>query len=190
MTNQTYPHEPSLSDEFTFALFREHLQFVTKGGDTDGIEIMALTKMVSNMIALCFTQSDPTSELTPARWGLLMRLLEEEQKGNLEGITPTHMSQTRNVKKNTISSVLRGMEDQGLIERTLDPVDRRIFRIRLTGKGRRIVEETSPQRVRMLNKLVSQLEPGDRVMLIALLEKLIRSVVTNGNLPPFPPPMD
>jgi DNA-binding MarR family transcriptional regulator len=190
MTENEFSKPVSFPEELTSAFLQEHLRFISNGNDTKGIEIMAMTKMVANMMEVCFSQSDPNSELTPARWGLMVHLLEEEQKGNCDGITPTSMSQTRNVKKNTISSILRGMEDQGLIERDIDKEDRRIFRIRLTEKGRALVETTSPLRVEMLNKIVSSLNPTERHDLVNLLEKLIRSVASNGNLPQFPPPMD
>jgi DNA-binding MarR family transcriptional regulator len=190
MTEKVLTKPETFPEEMSPAFFQEHLRFIANGNDTKGIEIMAMTKMVANMMEVCFSQSDPSSELSPARWGLLTYLLEEESKGNCEGITPTSLSQSRNVRKNTISSILRGLEDQGLIERNLDAEDRRIFRIRLTDKGRQMVEKTSPLRVNMLNKLVSGLEFQERQYLVNLLDKLIHSVATNGNLPHFVPPIE
>ncbi len=190
MTEKAFSSPGVFPEEMSSAFFQEHLQFIANGNDTKGIEIMAMTKMVAIMMEVCFSQSDPSSDLTPARWGLLTYLLEEESKGNCEGITPTSMSLSRNVKKNTISSLLRGMENQGLIERNLDAGDRRIVRIRLTNKGRQLVQETSPLRVSILNKVVSSLKPEERQDLVGLLEKLIHSVAINGNLPQFPPPME
>jgi DNA-binding MarR family transcriptional regulator len=180
----------NIPKELMSSTIKEHLRFISNGKETDGIEIMAMTKMISHVIGICFSQADPDSDITPARWGLMMRLLEEEENGNCEGITPTSMSQTSNVKKNTISSILRGMENQGLIERNIDSVDRRIFRIRLTTKGRQLVKVSNPQRVDLLNDLVSGLESKEREQLIQLLRKLIDSVLTKSNLSSFPPPMD
>jgi DNA-binding MarR family transcriptional regulator len=183
-------HPGNFPDEMITKIFKEHLRFISNGEATDGIEIMAMTKMVSNMMEICFSQIDSDSNISPARWALMMRLLEEERKGNCDGITPTMMSQVRNVKKNTISSILRGMEEQGLIERNIDRSDKRIFRIRLTEKGRLLVEETSPQRVKLLNHLVSSLQIREREHLIVLLRKVMLSISSNGDLPPFPPPLD
>lgn len=190
MTDKINSKPETFPEELSPAFFQEHLRFIANGNDTKGIEIMAMTNMVANMMEVCFSQSDPSSELTPARWGLLTILLVEELKGNCEGITPTTMSLSRNVRKNTISSILRGLEDQGLIERNLDAKDRRIFRIRLTDKGRKMVEKTSPLRVDMLNKLVSGLDLQERQYLVSLLGKLIHSVAINGNLPHFEPPIE
>ena len=188
-TNQI-PKMGNFPNEIMSPIFEEHLRFMANGKETDGIEIMAMTKMVSHFMSVCFSQADPDSDITPARWGLMMRLLEEEENGNCEGITPTSMSHTSNVKKNTISSILRGMENQELIERNIDQTDRRLFRIRLTVKGRQLVKDTNPQRVDLLNDLVSGLKSKEREQLIQLLKILIDSVLTKSNFSSFPPPMD
>ena len=99
MTEKSFLNPAVFPEEIASDFFQEHVQFIANGNDTQGIEIMAMTRMVSNMMEVCFSQSDPASELTPASWGLLVFLLEEEYKGNCEGITPTSMSQTRNVER-------------------------------------------------------------------------------------------
>jgi DNA-binding MarR family transcriptional regulator len=190
MKTNHIPKIGNIPNEMMSPILEEHLQFISNGKDTDGIEILAMTKMISHVIGICFSRVDPESEITPARWGLMMRLLEEEEDGNCEGITPTSMSHSSNVKKNTISSILRGMENQELIERNIDQSDRRIFRIRLTAKGRQLVKDTNPQRVDLLNDLVSGLESKEREQLIRLLKKLIDSVLTKSNFSSFPPPID
>ena len=188
-TNQI-PNIGKFPTDLMSPIFEDHLRFMANGKETDGIEIMAMTKMISHFMSSCFLQDDPESDITPARWGLMMRLLEEEENGNCEGITPTSMSHTSSVKKNTISSILRGMESQGLIERNIDQADRRLFRIRLTEKGRQLVKETNPQKVDLLNDLVSRLEPEERKQLIQLLKKLIDSVISKSDFSTFSPPID
>lgn len=190
MTTQMFPNTDTFPEESDLSFWREHLLFISGGENTRGMEIMLLTKMVSSSIEACFSQIGSSFEITPARWGILMWLLDEEKKGNCEGCTPTHMSQTRNVKKNTISSLLHGMEDQGLIERKNDPGDRRIFRIRLTEKGRQLAEEIRPKYVKMLNQLTDRLDGEEQTQLIKLMEKLILSMVQNGNLDRLHVPME
>ena len=72
-------------------------------------------------------------------------LYVEEQRGKSLGLPPSYLSRCQDVTKNTISVLLRGLEDQGWIERTLDPDDRRVFRIRLTPAGRELIR-TRPRR--------------------------------------------
>jgi DNA-binding MarR family transcriptional regulator len=106
----------------------------------------------------------------------MMRLLVEEEMGNPEGVTPTVLSHFQRVSKNTVSALLRGLEEQGLIQRDLDPADLRVFRIQLTNAGRELVLKTTPRRIEWINELLGGLEPEERVQLAALLEKLSRTL--------------
>ena len=121
------------------------------------------------------TSSCATRALGP-RWVLLFRLLAEERSGCGEGISPTHLSQRQNVSKNTISVLLRGLEEQGLIERALVPDDRRAFQIRLTDAGRTLVETTAPAHIAFLNAVAAGLTAEENAQLIELLQKLHRSL--------------
>lgn len=55
------------------------------------------------------------------RWGLLMRLYIEEVSGNMSGLSPSQLSHYQHVSKNTVSALLRGLEEQGLIARQARP---------------------------------------------------------------------
>ena len=102
----------------------------------------------------------------------MLRLYVEEVHGNMQGVSPTHLSHCQNVSKNTISALLRGLEEQGLVERALDPLDKRGFRIRLSQAGRDLLVNTTPRHLEHLNCLVSGLSPDERTQLIELLGKL------------------
>ena len=106
-----------------------------------------------------------------------MRLLWEENSGNYSGLTPTDLSHNQHVSRNTVSALLRGLEDQGLIERKLDEDDHRVFRIALTQTGRRIAQEMAPRNVDHLNSLVGAMSTLDQIQLIDLLSKLYQSLL-------------
>ena len=94
-------------------------------------------------------------------------------------MNPTTISRFQRVKKNTISSLLRGLEQDGYIQRTLDPVDKRVFRIRVTDKGRKMIETTTPMRMRYMNKLTSELTDEENDQFLVLIAKLHSSVKKN-----------
>ncbi len=167
-------------------LMQERLKAFAGIDDVSGIEITSSIAILANLYDAFASQADEHSDLSGARWGLLMRLLEEESLGNCDGITPTFLSRARNVSKNTTSSLLRGLEDQGLIERNLDPNDRRIFRIRLTEKGRALTQKISPKRIALLSSLSNGLKKNEREQLITLLGKLIHSLIKEGHIHSFP----
>jgi DNA-binding MarR family transcriptional regulator len=153
--------------------------------DTTGMELARLVRMVSNLYQAIGDEhlQDQDSEVSGPRWGLLLRLRREELHGNLDGCSPTHLSRCQSVSKNTISALVRGLEEQGLIERALDPEDRRGFRIRLSDAGRRLVANTAPLHLRYMNELVASLAPDEQAQLAALLQKLYRALASHARKP-------
>jgi DNA-binding MarR family transcriptional regulator len=151
--------------------------------DTTGMELAHLVRMVSNLYQAIGDEHLQDSEVSGPRWGLLLRLRREELHGDLDGCSPTHLSRCQSVSKNTISALVRGLEEQGLIERALDPEDRRGFRIRLSDAGRRLVADTAPLHLRYLNELVAGLAPDEQAQLAALLQKLYRALASHARKP-------
>ena len=142
-----------------------------------------MLQRAAHLSMLLDTQLDDDRELSAPRWRLLLRLLIEEALGNSAGISPTVLSRSQRVSKNTISALLRGLEAQGLIQRTLDAADRRAFRIQLTQDGRDYLHSTAPRRIEGLNRLPSALTPQEREQLTLLLEKLQRSLAEQCHHP-------
>jgi DNA-binding MarR family transcriptional regulator len=172
------------TDEQTFIQMKERLHVQLKDffdvEDARGLELIALIHSLSNLtetVEMQQAQQNDGEELSGARWRLLMRLFTSEQLGYTEGLTPTMLSQFNRVSKNTISALLRGLEDQGLIRRTLDAQDYRIFRIQLTDAGREMIKKSSPQRIHAINQIFSDLDSKEMDQLLALLEKLEYSLI-------------
>lgn len=150
--------------------------------DTTGIELTSLVRIVANHCDSAADDKLSEVGLSGPRWVLLMRLMAEELHNGGEATSPTRLSRCQNVSKNTISALLRGLEDQGLVERALDPDDKRVFRIRLTRAGRQLIQATATENVLYFNDLVSGLSPAERAQLIELLAKL-HSSMAHDRLP-------
>ncbi len=159
---------------------REHICEMAGTDDPSGTEIVSLIHMLNHECGMLGFAQEPEEALSGPRFGLLMRLYAEEMRDNPQGLTPTQISRFQNVSKNTISALLRGLEEQRYIERELDPRDLRLFRIRLTPGGRALVRKLIPERVALHNQLVSGLNADERQALIALLAKLHGSIVDHA----------
>ena len=166
-TQQPVPHAQAI---------RTLVQSLAGDAGMTGLELIRWLHMVTNAYAGAADERLRDAGLSGPRWILLFRLLAEERCGCGEGISPTHLSQRQNVSKNTISVLLRGLEEQGLIERTVVPDDRRAFQIRLTAAGRTLVETTAPAHIAFLNEMTAGLTAEENAQLIELLEKLYRSL--------------
>ena len=180
-----HPEQQYSQFENMHASWRDLLRRMAGERDIRGIEIGTAIQMLARCYIAALHHQDDFSALSGPRMAILLRLLAEENFGNTQGINPTQISQYQNVSKNTVSSLLRGLEEQGLIERTLDPDDKRRFLIRITTMGRDMVRDIGPERVQMMNQMVSALTDDEQDQLLALLKKLRDSMLTM-NCSPHP----
>lgn len=155
----------------------EHIKTHFGIDDTSGLELFVLLQRTAHMIRLFDTQLNEDIEISGPRWRLLLSLYIDEKMGNSTGLTPTAISHSQRVSKNTISVLLRGLEAQGLIHRTLDSTDLRTFRIQLTAAGRDYLHQTLPDRLENLNLLLSNFESEEQAQLTTLLAKLQRALM-------------
>lgn len=112
------------------------------------------------------------SGLTEPQYMVLMSLFVHE---NIEGKTmlnPSEISKWRGTSRNTISSLIRDLEEEGLIVRQLDINDRRKFNIGLTSDGRAKVERHAHKQFRIVGGCFSNLTPEEQSTLRDLLAKL------------------
>ncbi len=148
-------------------------------GPLYGVELVRMIHLLANTYETVIDERLSHVQLTGARWGLLLRLWRAEKLGN-SSVRPTQLSHFQRVSKNTISSHLRSLEEQGLIERTIDPQDRRRFCIRLSEAGRAVVQATAPEHLQFLNELPTALNPEEIAQLRELLQRLHRSILQHG----------
>lgn len=162
---------------------RAHIKKMFNIEDTSGLDLFVTLHRVAHISEALENQLSEDMELSGPRMRLMIRLLAEEQMGNPDGLTPTVLSHFHRVSKNTISALLRGLEEQGLIQRNLDSDDLRVFRIQLTDAGRELVLKTAPRRIAGMNKMLSGLEPEEQKQLVALLEKLQQALLVHVHHP-------
>jgi len=154
------------------------------GQDIGGMKIAHSIRVLARLFDLAVAHSPAFGELSGSRLGVLLRLYMEEKRGNTEGINPTTLSRYHDVRKNTISSMLNGLEENGLVERKTHPKDRRASLVRITAKGRELVETSAPQRFKFMNQAVEGLSIQERDQLILLLDKLRHSILANTDIVP------
>lgn len=155
-------------------------------GDAPGVELAAMIRALSHLYEALTTQALGGEELSGARLGVLVRLLAEARRGNVQGVSPTYLSHCLHVSKNTVSALLRGLEEQGFIERVLDTTDRRRFLIRLTPMGERLVATIAPHHIEALNAPLKAFTAEELDYLLVLLEKLgsaLKAQAAQANAP-------
>ena len=78
------------------------------------------------------------------------------------------------VRKPTVTRILGALVDEDLVERTPDPIDRRVSWVRLTPKGRALMRSVRRRSDRYLAERLRRLDPDDLLTLEQAAEILDR----------------
>jgi DNA-binding MarR family transcriptional regulator len=163
-------------------LWNNKFSEITGSRDLKGIEIFQRLRRTSNIYDMIVNTGLNENEVSGPRLAILITLYVDETMGETDGITPTFLSHVQLVSKNTISSLINGLEAQGLVYRENDVQDRRIFRIKLSEAGRKLVIDRAPYQLDHMNQLASKLSDEEKIQLFDLLGKLLNSLIENSQL--------
>jgi DNA-binding MarR family transcriptional regulator len=89
-------------------------------------------------------------------------------------IKVSEISKLLQVTSPTVTQLLKGLEKNGLIERRIDPVDRRAVGIRLTEKGEEVTRQATEAIAASLNGLIEYLGEEESRQLVEILSKVFR----------------
>lgn len=89
-----------------------------------------------------------------------------------EGLSPSELAERVGVTRATVSNMLKLMEAGGLIEMAAAESDGRGKRVRLTAKGRELMQTILPPHYLRVTRLMERLSEEEQRELIRLLKKL------------------
>jgi DNA-binding MarR family transcriptional regulator len=140
--------------------------------DPKAVSLMDEVGFVSRAIYHVGEQSLDGAGLSTAQYRVLMHLFFAESMGDRCELNPSEISQRQGVSRNSMSALIRNLENEGLVERRLDLHDRRRFDISLTGEGRSLVTDYARQHLATLGSCFSVLTPAEQETLSHLLRKV------------------
>jgi MarR family transcriptional regulator for hemolysin len=111
--------------------------------------------------------------MTRAQWAVLARLEREP------GITQSQLANLTDVEPITIGRLVDRLEANGMIERTPDPDDRRIWRLRLTLKTAAILKRIAAFRRELHTEMAEGLDEASLAVLVDCLQQM-RLNLTRG----------
>jgi DNA-binding MarR family transcriptional regulator len=152
--------------------------------DPKAMSLADEVRFVSRAIYHVGAQSLDEAGLSFAQYTVLMHLLFAEQMGDKGELNPSEISHRQGVSRNTISSLIRSLEEDGLIERRLDANDRRRFNISLTEAGRARVTAYARQHLAKMGSCFSVLTDQEQESLYRLLRKVHTHVKVVGHKQP------
>ncbi|GAA3080919.1 MarR family winged helix-turn-helix transcriptional regulator [Streptosporangium carneum] len=89
------------------------------------------------------------------------------------GMSAAALARACAVTPPTMNTVLKNLQEQGLIERTPHEWHRNILETRLTEKGERVLADADPRAVRVERGLAAEFSQEERETLVALLGRCI-----------------
>jgi DNA-binding MarR family transcriptional regulator len=98
------------------------------------------------------------------------------RSGSGAGVTPTELYRALMLTSGAVTHRLDRLEEAGLVERRDDPNDKRGYRIALTRKGLRLIDECVVAHVANEEQLLSALTSSDRQALNGLLRKMLAAL--------------
>jgi MarR family transcriptional regulator, lower aerobic nicotinate degradation pathway regulator len=106
-------------------------------------------------------------QLTPTQYAALVKIrdtgqISQNQLGRLTAMDPA-----------TIQGVVQRLAARGLVDRTSDPHDRRLMQLRLTAKGRALVQTAVARGIAITEATLAPLSEAERPLFLSLLRKLI-----------------
>jgi MarR family transcriptional regulator for hemolysin len=101
--------------------------------------------------------------MTRAKWAVLARL------DRFEGLKQTELAEMLDLQPISLTRLLDGLAENGLIERRADPADRRAKRLFLTPAARPLLDRLSGVAEDLMNSALAGLDEGDQATLLKLL---------------------
>src|SRR5919198_3593389 len=137
---------------------------------TDPVAVIARLGRVARYVDQGHAAFFARHGLSRADWDVLASLRRE---GPPFSLSPTELYRPLMRTSGAMSQRLASLERQGLIERKLDPADRRGIVVSLTAKGRRLVDRIAAEHLANERRLLAPLSRADQETLAALLKKLL-----------------
>jgi DNA-binding MarR family transcriptional regulator len=100
-------------------------------------------------------REDPASGLSAARLSALSVLVFGGAR------TLGELANAEQVRPPTMTNIVRGLEEAGLVRREPDPTDGRVARVRATAKGERVLQQARRRRIENLAERLAALSPQE-----------------------------
>lgn len=165
----TESHQPDQTNHGQWLAF---VQAMHPDIDPRAVRLMDEMRLAAHALYQVGEQSLADTGLSYAQYRILVGLLFYEWTGETGGLNPSEISAHQGTSRNTISALIRSLEEEGLIERQLDRADRRRFNIHLTANGRRLVSDHANHHMQIASHIFAGLSEEEQETLSRLLHSI------------------
>lgn len=143
-------------------------------------ENMALIGRLKRCAALVSRELDSVFAAHGLAGGAFDVLAALRRSGAPYTLTPTELFSSLMVTSGTMTTRLKNLESQGLIERIPNPADARSLLVRLTGKGKTLIETALAPHIANEKRLLAKLDPDTRHQLEQGLKTWLKALEEDG----------
>ncbi len=136
------------------------------------VQLMDEMRRVSHALYQIRENSVNETGISYAKFRILMVLLFSQEVEGRNELNPSEISRLQGTSRNTISALIRDLEDDGLIERRLNKNDRRKFNIRLTKAGEARVQAHLRHHFNIIGNCFNTLSDDEKDTLSQILNKI------------------
>jgi DNA-binding MarR family transcriptional regulator len=133
--------------------------------DISAISTFLLLLRVATDLSVALDTCLSKHGLLQGRWWVLILLMREESLT----ATPSSLAEKAGVSRATMTGLIDGLEQVGLVKRIFDKEDRRSVQIQLTLAGQTKLDEVMPDYYRRLRQCMSGLDEKNRALLQQML---------------------
>ncbi len=169
---------PDLADskEHSSAELLDFIRRVDPEADPTSILLFRQMRKADHLLTHAAEKQLELAGLSWPKFMLLMVLQANESFGSGGGLQPSELSELQGIPRNHVSTLLSGLEEEGLISRTLHGRDHRKFIIRLTPRGRQTLESKLGTQFRGITRCFAAFSAEERATFLDLLTRLTRSL--------------
>jgi MarR family transcriptional regulator for hemolysin len=139
-------------------------------------DLAFLLSDAARLLRTCADQKARQFGMTRAQWAVLFRL------ERAEGLKQAELADLLEVQPITLTRLIDGLCENGLIERRSDPNDRRAKRLFLTPAAKPVMEQLSVVSEKMMAHVLAGLDQREREVMVASLTTIknnLRETIQN-----------
>jgi DNA-binding MarR family transcriptional regulator len=136
--------------------------------DLDELPGNAIRRLQQIAVAIFLQEAEPVG-ITPVQFAVLQAL------ANMPGVDQRSLSRSIGFDTSTIASVTDRLEARGLVQRQLDPADRRVRLLSLTEEGQAVLQAVIPAMRRTQQRILEPLPTPERADFMRMLQTLVRA---------------
>lgn len=138
--------------------------------DCDPLSVQVLLWVVRAATAVLDNQADNLRDLGVSTSGFNVLMALRNSPGQV--LEPCDIAERLLVSRPSVTGLLDTLENSGLIERRTHPEDKRRRLVHLTAAAREMLRDNLSLHYREIDRLLADLDPGERQELVMLLRRI------------------